>query len=280
MTNIIDLSAALRDELAANDEQSVSDPRDVPGRFSTLKQFEQSPLHYLHAVRSGYDETLSMRLGSGAHAISFGQPYVVWNGKVRNGKVWDAFEAKHAGELILNLSELDKAKRMAAALREHPVASRLLFGPGTLHESRIDWTWRGRAFRSTPDACTHTTLIDLKCLRSAEPDKVMWQSSKMFYHAQSWLYTKALNSIGRDIKEQFLVVVENKEPFPVSVFRFTPMALDRGMRACERWFEQMLHCEERGVYPGYSTTVVDLDVPGGSIDDFVFAEDEEQADGL
>jgi hypothetical protein len=277
MTNLIDLSAALRDQLVANDAESkLIDPATVPLRFSTLKLIQQSPLHYWHAVQRGYDETLSQRLGSGAHAILFGTPYVVWSGR-RAGKDWDAFAKKHADELILTTSEYEKAQDMAKAIRSNPIASRLLFTDTKL-ETRIDWEWQGRSFRSTPDAASRTTLVDLKCLRSAEPDKVMWQSRNMYYNAQAALYRMALNSIGHNIKECFLVVVENKPPYPTTVFRFLETALEAGERSLQSWMERLRECEASGSYPGYATTIQDLGVPV-SMDDLQFDDDEEEESG-
>lgn len=279
MTNILDLSAALRDELAANDQTTRIDPASVPLRFSTLKLIDQSPLHYWFAVQRGYEETLSMRIGSGAHAILFGTPYVVWSGR-RGSKAWGAFEAEHAGETILTQSEYQKSWDMATAIRSHATANRLLF-TDTVLEQRIDWTWQGRSFRSTPDAASRTACIDLKCLRSAKPEDVMWQSKKMGYHVQAAVYKRALNSTGNyNIKDNYLVVVENKQPYPVTVLRFTDTALESGDRTAAGWLEQVLACERAGAYPGYTQTIVDLELPGNGLDGFVFAEDEESDDGL
>jgi hypothetical protein len=33
--------------------------------------------------------------------------------------------------------------------------------------------------------------------------------------------------------------------------------LERGARLCRLWFEQLLVCEESGVWPGYSEAIVD-----------------------
>jgi hypothetical protein len=274
----LELSGELATELAANDQASRDiDPRSVPVRFSTLKMFSQSPAHYLHAARRGYDESLSMRIGSGAHAILFGQPYTTWTGKTRNGKIWDAFREEHSGELILNAKELSEAQAMVDAIRSHEIASRLLFSPGTVVEQRIDWQWQERAFRSTPDAANRTTCVDLKCLRSADPERVRWQSLKMFYHAQAALYRMALNSDGQhNIKENYLVVVENKAPYPVTVLRFKETALEMGERSLCLWMEQLRNCESSGAYPGYVQTIVDLEIPGDGLDGFTFEEDEEQ----
>jgi hypothetical protein len=280
VTNILDLSAALRDELAANDRPALIDPRSVPLRFSSMKLVQQSPLHYWWAVQHGYDETLSMRLGTGAHAMLFGTPYVVWSGR-RQGKAWEAFEAVHTADnaAILTQSEYEKSRAMADAIKAHPTAARLLF-TNTQLEQRIDWEWQGRAFRSTPDAASRTACVDLKCLRSAEPDAVKWQSAKMGYHIQAAVYRRALNQTGlHNIKDNYLVVVENKQPHPVTVLRFTETALEAGDRIAASMLEQVLACEANNTYPGYTTKIEELELPM-TADDFIFDDNDEQDEEL
>lgn len=273
-SNILDLSAALRDELASNSSPPRIDPASVPLRFSTLKLVQQSPLHYWWAVQRGYEETLSMRLGTGTHAILFGTPYRVWQGR-RAGKAWDKFEQDHDGETILTQSEFEKSWEMAQSIRSHQIASRLLFTDTKL-ETRIDWEWQGRAFRSTPDAASRTSCVDLKCLRSADPEKVKWQSRNMGYHVQAAVYRRALNSTGlHNINDNYLVVVENKAPYPVTVMRFTETALESGDRTAANWLDQVLACEAQGNYPGYTQTIVDLELPITG-DDLIFGDDEEE----
>ncbi len=272
----LDLSGELRDELASNDESAVLpiDPRLVPLRFSTLKQFSRSAAHYYHAVQRGWDETASMRLGSGAHALLFDQPFRVFSGR-RAGKEWSAFKADGGG-LILSDKEHAEASAIVSSIRSHATAMRLLF-TDTKIETRIDWNWNGRDMRSTPDAGGFRHCVDLKCLRSSEPERVTWQSKNMHYNAQAAMYRRALNSQGSAIRESYLVVVENKPPHPVTVMRFTDTAMEAGDRACALWFEQLRVCEESGVYPGYVQSIVDLDVPA-SMDDFQFGDDEDDDD--
>lgn len=252
------------------------DPRSLPCRYSALKQFAQSPLHYWHAMQDTFEETLSMRIGSGAHAILFGTPYAVFTGKTRNGKVWEAFKAEHEpnGTLIMNRTELRRAEAIAGALRGNDLAMSILFGPGMVHEQRIDWAWNGRTYRSTPDGASRTVLADLKCLRSAKPDDVMWQSRKMAYHAQAAMYRRALNERGGSIEACHLVVVENKAPHPVTVLRFTETALEQGERSLALWDEQRRACEGSNEYPGYVQSIVDLDLPGDGMEGLVFSDDD------
>ena len=251
------------------------DPRSLPCRYSALKQFAVSPLHYWHAMQGDYAESRSMKLGSGAHAMLFEQPFKVFEGH-RRGKAWDQYKDEHAGALILTSTEAAEARAMCDALRGNALAMSVLFAPGVQHERRIDWCWNGRAFRSTPDAFGPRHLADLKCLRSAHPDEVAKQSRKMQYHAQAALYRKALREAGLStVEDCYLVVVENAKPHPVTVLRFTPMALEQGERSLVFWDEQRRACEDANEYPGYVQSVVDLDLPGDGMGDLVFPDDEE-----
>ena len=140
------LSAELAEKLAESPY-----PVGVTMRLSTLKAMGRSPLHCMHAIRSAYEPTLAMKIGTGAHSLLLGGPKIVtFPGKVRRGKEWDAFELEHAADLILSSSEADKAEAIADAVRSNPIAHRVLFQPGTIYEDTILWDWQGRPFRCTP----------------------------------------------------------------------------------------------------------------------------------
>lgn len=279
------MSADLRDELAANNVRRTIDPRSIPCRFSLLKEFARSPLHYWHACQYEHEETLSMRLGSGAHALLFGKPLAVFDvpaktgkGKApRNGAQWEEFKKAHEGETIVNAAEKRQADKIAKAVQNSPLAMRLL--KDARIEERIDWNWNGRAFRSTPDALGTYHMVDLKCLKSADPERVAWQARSMHYHAQAALYRLAvLERFNRTVRECYLIVVENKEPHPVTVLRFTETALDLGNRLVVAWNERRRVHEEANEWPGYVQSIVDLDMPGeGDIDDMGLVFDESES---
>lgn len=246
------LSADLAERL------SVIDPREVPVRFSALKCIEQSPAHYWQACQDDREETLSMRLGSGAHALLLGKPVTKWTGKVRNGKVWEAFEKEHAGELILNARELAEAEAMVKSIRSNALAMRLL--NDTTNEQPIGWSIDGRACRSTPDARGPLWLVELKTAKSSEPKAFMRDAFFRRYHAQVAFYADAMRSIGDDAMDCYLIAVENSAPYPVSVLRLTDRALEHGRTLYRQWFAKLLECEAKNEWPGYSVEVLQFDV--------------------
>jgi hypothetical protein len=172
--SVAELSRALTETLEASENEAAEpresvDPRTVPVRFSNLKHIARSPLHYWDAVQLGRDDTLAMRLGRGAHALTFGMPAIAFPGKKRAGKQWDAFSALHADKEILSRSEWAKSTAVANAIRRHPLASQLLLD-GTTVEETIEWEWLGRKCTSRPDSRRGSSVVvDLKTTQCAEP---------------------------------------------------------------------------------------------------------------
>jgi hypothetical protein len=254
------MSAELRDELAGPTRRIV-DPRSVPVRFSNLKRMAQSPAHYRAACQYPDGDTLSRRLGRGVHAMLFGQPLVLWTGKVRNGKAWDAFEGLHSDKEILNAKEHAQASSITRAIRSNADAARLLFD-GTTLERRIHWQLQGRDCAGTPDAVGPLGLVDLKTARTTEPDKFVRAASWMAYHAQLAWYRDGCELAGLPRPDPcFIVAVESVEPYAVTVLRLTERALDQGRRLSRLWFERLLVCEASNEWPSYSQSIVDFDLP-------------------
>jgi hypothetical protein len=268
------VSAALAEMLDASPY-----PADVRLRLSTLKSIGKSPMHCLHSMRTPYEPSLSMRIGSGAHALLLGGPKIVtFPGKVRRGKEWDAFELEHAGDLILSETEANTAEAINASVRANPLACRVLFQPGMVYEDTINWDWRGKPFRCTPDARGPSHLVDLKTTRDAEPERFLRDAIRMGYHAQMGLYGLAMEAAGGSKpRASYIVAVENKAPHPVTVLELTPRAIDQGERLCRTWLDRFKECERSGVWGGYTEQIVPFDVIDGVMDELIWDEDEATA---
>lgn len=255
------LSIELLDELASN-ERRVIDPRTVPVRFHHLKAFQLSPAHALHAMtRGGDDETLSKRIGSGAHAFTLGGNDVVVFDGIRRGKGWDAFKAEHTGKIILNASEHYRARSIADAIRRNKVAERVLFADGVIREGRIDWEWNGRKCRATPDARSLRTLSELKSCRTADPERFKRDALRYSYPAQLAYYRRAIEiATGVRPRDVYIFAVEQMPPFAVTPFKLTERALEAGDRLVRAWFEQLRTCEATNLWPEYTLGIEEFDV--------------------
>lgn len=260
------LSGELRDELAA---RKVVDPRTVPVRFHHLRAMSQSAAHAWHAFQGDGDETLSMRLGAGVHALLLGHPVVLWDqpaakgdGKApRNGKAWDAFEAANRGACILNRTEYDSAHRIAESFRGNDHAELLLTSPGSVYERTIYWEQDGRARRTTPDIAAPAFVAEVKTTRSADPRWFRRDCNRFQYHAQVADQCAAIEAkTGKRPDEAFIIAVETQPPYVVQVFRLTPRDLAHGERLCRQWLAELLEAERANVWGGYADGVVDVDI--------------------
>jgi hypothetical protein len=267
------LSAELRDELAESSRRRIVDPRSVPVRFSRLKAMARSAMHYHAACQWDDDETLAKRIGSGVHALVFGQPLVVWPQR-RQGNAWKAFEAANAHRIILNETEHAQALAVANAIRRHPIAAPLLFD-NTALERRLSWKIAGRDCQGTPDAFNSRRVVDLKTARTTEPDRFTRQAMWMSYHAQLAWYQDGIELAGKDRPEEcYIVAVESAVPYPVTVFRLTGRALEQGRRLNRLWWERLMVCEATNAWPPYAQSVIDFDVPDGDADGLIIDGEE------
>jgi len=245
------------------------DPRSIPVRFSRLRALARSPLHYLHACQEDSPDTLARKLGRGAHALVLGQPVALWAGttdsgraKPRAGAVWDDFAAAHAGAEILNETEFRQARAINEAIRNHPIASEMIYGPNTLLEHEVNWTYRGRACQSHLDIYRKGSFVaDLKTCRDSSPAKFGRTAFFDAYHAQLAFYVMAAEALGHPTPDAYVIAVESAPPNAVTVMRLSAYALEAGRAQCLVWLEQLLACEAANEWPAYSQSIVELEVP-------------------
>lgn len=244
---------------------------NCPVRFSNLKHMARSPLHYRTAVLDSIHETRSMRVGYGVHSRVLGaSPHVVYEGD-RRGKAWDAFKAEHWGARILTSGEDDDARRIADAVKAHPRAVELLDGK---RELEIGWAWLGRDCMSHLDVLGDGRIADLKITSAGPPEKFRWHALRSGWHAQLAFYRRAAKSIGVDAKECYLIAVEDKSPYAVTVRVLTERALAAGDKLCRLWMERLLSCEAADHWPAYCESDLALDVE----DEASFEVDGEEAE--
>ncbi len=273
----LSMTGELAAELAANDQQ-VTDPRTMPIRFSHLKAMGRSPAHCFHSMQFDSEPTLAMRMGSGVHSLILGGPPVLrCPTKQQRGKDFESWRAAQpANGIVLSAKNYDRAHRIANAVRANPLASKVLFAPGTIYEDTILWEQNGRARRSTPDARTESHLVDLKSCRDASLEKFRWDAIRMGYHVQLADYAQAMTAqYGHPPKMIYIVAVEQAAPHMCSVHRLTTGAIERGAKQAATWLQALIECEQSGRWPGYSDVIVDFDVPLDVDVDLEWGDDDE-----
>lgn len=225
----------------------------APLRISQLAQMAKSPAHCKYAMDHESKATKTMNLGTLAHAFMLGkaQP-CIYTGGARRGKEWEAFKAlQPEGTEIFLESELTDAREIARAVMQHDDASRLMLGR---REETIHWTIAGRECRGTPDVFNTQAhfLNDLKTTATAERRRFTYQAMDLAYFAKQAWYLDGMETAGiAGIDRSFITAVENKPPYAIAIYQFSPKAIEFGRRCYRSWFEQFLVCEASNHWPGY-----------------------------
>lgn len=239
-----------------------------PLRFSRLRLMGKSPAHYLAAVQT---ETPEMLMGTAADALIFGHaPVVVFPGKVRNGKEWEKWRDDQApGSHIVLQSEWEKATGIASAVRSNPLAMELLDGD---YQKTYEWIFDGIQCRGTPDVSGQRKgrgrhLAELKTGETSDPRYFQYKVRRFAYHAAlAWYETgHALSGMGT-IEDSYIVAVEQAPPHVVTIYHVPAETIELGARIWRLWFEQLKNCEASGVWPGYSDSVVELEMVDDNIE--------------
>lgn len=245
-------------------------------RFRHLVATGLSAQHGKFSIDGGEEEpTYGMQRGSGTHAILFGtRPVLAYPGAVRRGKEWEAFQAEHAGALILTGKDFAKAEAMAEAVRANSLAMEVLFDDEAVHEQTVFWKMLGRSCAGTPDVRAPGYVAELKTSVSAQPERFRWQVLRMHYHAALAWYMQgvALSGLGQP-QAAYIVAVESSPPHPVTVHRLTPRTLDIGARLVRLWFERLVGCEASGEWPGYAQSILELDLGDEEDVPLIFGEE-------
>lgn len=247
-------------------------PSDMPVRFSRLKRFAASALHYRHSLTEDWN-TPSLEFGRAGHAMVLGGAEVIPYEGIRRGKSWEQFFAEHEGKEILTVKDYDRCRRAADAVLACELARPFLVGKA---EIAIDWQMLGRKCSSRLDVLGDGFVTELKFCRSSHPERFKSQARWLAYPAQVAFYQDAAATLGRHCPRGIIIAVESQAPFPVTVLELTPRALEQGRRQVRAWFEQLLIAEAEDRWPPYAQSIVEFDAPEDD-PELQFADDDEEA---
>ena len=199
--------------------------------FSSLKQFDKSPSHFLQYKRREFKSSAAMRIGTLTH-LSILEPdefksKVVVTDLSRRTKAFKEFESENTGKEIITENEAASIQGMTDAVANMSKAKKLIHNADEV-EKMHTWKYRGFTFRGVPDAVAGDSIIDLKTTKDATPRKFESDAFRMLYHMQAAAYISGLNSKGYNIKNYYIVSVETTAPYPVTVFKLSDELIDRG----------------------------------------------------
>lgn len=168
------------------------------------------------------------------------------------------------GRTPVEFDDFQTIKAMHAAMMAHPFAAKL-FMNGQAEKSLF---WKdeqtGVWCRNRPDwLVTGGNIIpDYKTTISSDPrelNKALWNYG--YYQQAAW-YQDGVRALGLVERPTFVLVFQEKEaPYLVTVAKVSPSSLEWGRIRNRRAIEIFAQCRETGVWPGYASDVVTLDIP-------------------
>ncbi|WFE41921.1 PD-(D/E)XK nuclease-like domain-containing protein [Micromonospora sp. WMMD998] len=191
---------------------------------------------------------------------------------------WDTKEVKarvaairEAGGVPLKRADMEQVDAMAAKIREHPLAGRLLDPDRGQAEVSLFWQdpetrvrCRARLDWAPDPGAGRPLLVDYKTCDSAEPEKLEKAVNQYGYHVQRGHYlpgAKATGLVGEDA-ELLFVFQEKRPPYLVTVVELHPVAKRIGEHLAREARHLYRECTTSGRWPGYADDVVLLSLPG------------------
>ncbi|MEU1506479.1 PD-(D/E)XK nuclease-like domain-containing protein [Kitasatospora sp. NPDC005748] len=231
------------------------------------------PARFQHERTHGRAPKKAFDFGTAAHMQVLGAgPELVrinadeWRTAAVKAKV---AEARERGAIPLKPAEWDQVHAMAAAIRRHPVASRL-FAPGSgLPEQSLFWVDQATAVwrRARLDWLPHPTggrliVPDYKTTVSADPRSIEKSVYDYGYYQQDPWYIDGVRAV-LGVEEAVMVFVfqEKTAPYLISVVQLDPVAIRAGRRRNREAVATYQQCTATGQWPGYSDRVETVSLP-------------------
>ena len=235
-----------------------------PLSFSSLSQFDISPVHYIKYITKKREATPQMLLGSLVHSMLL-EPelledeYVIapiFDMRKKEDKQKRAdFEEANSGKNVVDQDTWDTATAIADSVREYGLANRIL-GMLDTREVHFKFEYNGLPINGYIDGIGTNVekqtpfIFELKTSITSSPSDVIKDFFNKKYYIQAAIYREALRRM--DVSEAsplVYIVVENKAPHVVSTF----LAEESYMRYGEKEFNRLTEEFKRWMDGGFKT---------------------------
>ncbi len=212
-------------------------------------------------------------LGSAAHMTVLGAGpdiEVVDAENWRTNAAKDAREyARMAGRIPLLAADYDRVCAMAAQIRAHPLARKLLDPARGRPEQSLFWTdpdtgvpCRARYDWLPDPRGGRLTIPDFKTAADAGNEAVMRAAGNFGWHLQHAHYFNAATALGLGDDPAFVFVVQEKDPpYLVNVVQLDAGAVQAGRVAMRAAAEMFRDCAAAGVWPGFPLDIPEIPLP-------------------
>ena len=234
---------------------------------STLKLLIKSPAHARYALDNPKASTPSMQIGTCSHGLILENKTVYASlpesakGNSNAAKLIKAnFAIENADKIVLSADDAEAVRLMAASVKAHPAASKLLalmLEP----EKAIMWEKDGLTFKAKLDGLLPFGVLDLKSTSSAELAEFAKSIFKFGYHIQAAHYLAGAAANDLPAENFYIIAVENEPPYCTAVFVVDHETIEAGEKERQKLIKLYKECSESGIWPGYSDKIQTVKLP-------------------
>ncbi len=213
------------------------------------------------------EPTAEMSFGTLAHSMflepdSLPLKYVVWRGGRRYGKTWDQFVEANQSSRILTEEEYRTAVAVRDSLNNHPAVRQIIKGDAD-REISVRWqdSTTGLECRGRMDYLRPSVLADLKTIRSVTERTIISNCHEYQYPLSMAAYSDGLTANDYVPPPAYLIFVESKPPYDVSVKLVESDELAFGHKQWRKALSVIAEAVRTGVYPGISSEILPLVLP-------------------
>lgn len=262
-------------------KNSNADYHKGEGLSSTgLKKILKSPAHFLADKLNPPDPKPEMIRGSIVHSLilepeTFQNEYFVGTGFSDRGatKAYVKLCEENPGKIVINEKELENANKIVATFGKHveqnPLLQKFMTG---VKEMSFYWEHKnGVLCKARPDILNPDgVIVDIKTAYDGSLNGFTKALGDREYHISGAHYIEGVTQACKQAPNPFIkvmptkftmVVIETSEPYPVSIYTLSPMALRMGANQAEEAIEKYAEAVATDTWPGYSQEEIEIDMP-------------------
>lgn len=238
-------------------------------RRSDLWRMEESPERFKFFLENPVEQTPAMAFGSACHKLVL-EPATMWDEyavapqmdrRTKDGKAaYEEFCRENEGKQIISQDDYDTMLGMVTAMKECPLAKRLLRGKGQ-SEVPIFWKDKGTKERCKAKMDRVVTynrrkyIVDYKTTMDADTSRFNSEIWKRGYFMQAGMYAEGMKTALklRKLPGFIFVAQEKKPPYSVNVIEVTEEVMAAGIAKFHGLLEKYHVCNAVDMWPGYIT---------------------------
>ena len=103
--------------------------------------------------------------------------------------------------------------------------------------------------------------VNFKTAISAHPDQISRAAWNNHWWSSQWYTIEGMKACGHPVTEYLYVVVEKDAPHLTAIYRLPERMIEMGAIWTRKALATFVECQQSGVFPGYSDSIIDLEAP-------------------